>query len=171
MRTQEFIETYSGLLAQIIADSTEAYDNRAISLIQRDKMAFTSLPHTNDAKLAPNERMVDVLYIDVKVNLDIARMYSPMIREIMSNYPHKKALADGIDPVKFARSCGLDKYETYQLLALGAQIGVWKLVTPRSSFSSISREEAISRYESKGFFYISGDVALPIPKPKRKIVA
>ncbi|MDE1850249.1 MAG: hypothetical protein KGH54_00445 [Candidatus Micrarchaeota archaeon] len=109
--------------------------------------------------------MVDLLYIDVKVNLGAAKMYAPILSEIMAHYPNKWDLYHGVDPVDFARNCGLDKYEAYQLIALGTEAGIWKLMTPKHSFKGMSREEAIARYENKGFFYIySCNLDIPVSR-------
>jgi len=170
MRTKDFIKTYSGLLSEIITDSTVPYDNRPFASIQRDKgFVFTSLPHSSTAQAEPNTKMVDLLYIDVKVDLGAAKMYAPILSEIMAHYPSKSELYHGVDPVDFARNCGLDKHEAYRLIALGTEAGIWKLMTPKNSFKGISREEAIARYEDKGFFYLySYSLSIPVSKASKQ---
>lgn len=113
-------------------------------------VAIDAMPPVEAAQ--PWLELVDLVFIKVGVQKDVAARYRDELIEILKTYPEPERLAGGPSYIEMGGVLG-DQGAAFQLFALGKVLGLWEIVTP-GAFGF--KDEAALEMAGKGFIMIAG---------------
>jgi hypothetical protein len=145
---------WTATIRRLLAETTTVYRKGAPVIVEHSGSSavvrfdnYPALPADS-----PPATLLDLHYVWVAVDLAAAEQRRPELLTLLSNYPDPASLARG--PSYLALGIELDSQEAaLRLIALGAALGVWELITPRTLGIEGAQAEELA---SSGYILCSG---------------
>ncbi len=147
-------------LMNIVEETTKVYRKGEFARLRRDAEAKVDVveifgyPHTSAAPADGGFDKVDMLFVDVVVYRRKAKERAKELEAILKEYPQPDRLAGGPSYIELAGTLGIEQEHALRLMALGADLGMWRVMDARSLFGA-DEEEALELAGS-GFLMVSG---------------
>ncbi len=118
-----------------------------------------AMPHVDQAP--PDLERVDVVFMVIGVHKARAEAHRAELLQILATYPEPERLAGGPSYIELGAVIG-DQGAALQLFALGAVLGLWTVITPRTL--GFDDEASIREMAGSGLVMMSGFKDADVPR-------
>lgn len=137
-------------------DDTTALFRKGEEVTERDHgnvhvVEVFAMPHESDADVELH--MHDVEFMKIGVHPKKAEEHRDDLQRWCEEYPEPERLAGGPSYIELGAICG-SQDQAFRVMALGAELGFWDLITPRTLH--IEDDDEARDLAGKGFVMISG---------------
>lgn len=124
-------------LEDILDKTTKVYRKRDILSMDNSGAIITNsssvYPYTDEAPKDNNYEKVDMVFVDVTVDKNIAQNYRYKLESILIDYPNYQRLSNGMSYVELSSNLELNPEKTFRFMALGKVLGFWDIYSGKNS--------------------------------------
>jgi len=107
----------------------------------------------SEAENLMNLEMIDMIFINVEVNKELAEKSRRELEIILDNYPQPERLRGGPSYIELAPNLGAEQETALRLMALGKVLGYWDIMSGKTL--GLTDQEA-KELAGQGLLMISG---------------
>jgi len=123
-------------LYQLLQDTTQVYRKGAeVETRQFENVKTVEVfgyPHSSEVLQDKGYDKVDMVFVDVVVDKQVAMQRKSELESLLSEYPDPERLAGGPSYVELAPSIGLEQEGALRLMALGKTLGLWDVMSGKT---------------------------------------
>lgn len=144
-------------LYEILQKTTKVY--RKGEQVEQSKLGnihvteIFGYPHTSEANKDNRYEKVDMIFVDILVDKQKAKLCKNELEKILEEYPQPERLAGGPSYIELAPNFGLEQEGALRAMALGKTLGLWEVINGKTLGMN---EQTARQLAGTGFLMISG---------------